>query len=116
MDFGGLRRCSVLSNELAKPLAIKERSDARKPVVSTFEYQLVPNNHLQAPKMLLLAILTHLVVTTVQPPLSLTSADWLESQLATLSSQPVLRKDHEIQRLNAIKNQRQFRQQFSIRP
>jgi hypothetical protein len=64
-----------------------------------------PNNHLHAPKNPLLAILTHLVVTTVQPLLSLISADLLESQPATLSSQPVLRKDHEIQWSNLIQNQ-----------
>jgi hypothetical protein len=78
---------SVLSVKLASYERVKRSHNHReKPVVLTFQYKMVPNNHLQAPKNPLLAILTHLVVTTVQPPLSLTPADWLESQLARLST------------------------------
>jgi hypothetical protein len=78
---------SVLSIKLASYESVKRsRHHREKPVALTFQYQMVQKNPLQAPQMVLWAILTHLVVTTVQPPLSLPTADWLESQLATLSS------------------------------
>jgi hypothetical protein len=108
---------SVLSVKLASYECVKRPHNHReKPVVLKFVYQIPTNKHLQASKNPLFDILSHLPITTVQPPLFLTSADWLESQLAILSSQPVLRKDHEIQRSNLIKNQQQFRQHFSVGP
>jgi hypothetical protein len=97
---------SVLSVKLASYAHVeRSRNHREKPVVLTFQYKMVSNNHLRASKMVLFAILSYLLITTVPPLLSLTSADWLESQLAKLSTQSASHQDDETQWSNLIQNQ-----------